>query len=336
MFTSLLQDLVNRDPLLFAFALVWLYLLFTNPRGAKENIRKIVSLFKDIEPQDVPYPQEVVDFFNRNFGNILKGYERWLGNIANTISQKLGSGNAEKQLTALLFLFIFFIGDAIAIANLSELAGYPSFINILPAGAIRTFLSDYGNAITIGTFFSAIVTGRIVFEKLHQNKTDNSSHEHETKDISNLRKVYYRLAWITFISSILTSSVFGLIAFTVEIGELPIFFSTVQLFFIHILVRFNLLITSALLFEQGLAGLSLVLQMIIFLITLVVSLVAPISFIILIFFTKITFDIFIRMTLISFYTVILLILSPLERVARVPSELVRSIKSLFEKPSDTN
>lgn len=157
-----------------------------------------------------------------------------------------------KKAAGWLFLDVmllgFLIADLITIQEISSLLGFPIVLEFLEE-------FDYGFAITMGTFFSIITAGFVLFEISTKKTSDFSEYSSEFYDI--FRRWMKNLALFTIISSILVILFFGLRAFSTAY-VLPDYWANIingaaQLSG-NVLVRVNTFIITLLIFSEAFKG----------------------------------------------------------------------------------
>lgn len=157
-----------------------------------------------------------------------------------------------KKATGWLFLDAmllgFLIADLITIQEISALLGFPIELEILEG-------FDYGFAITMGTFFSIITSGFVLFEISTNKTSDFSDYSSDFYDI--FRKWMKSLALFTIISSVLVILFFGLRAFStayVLADDWANIINGAAQLSGNVLVRVNTFIVTLLIFSEAFKG----------------------------------------------------------------------------------
>lgn len=216
-----------------------------------------------------------------------------------------------KKTTGWIFLDImllgFLVADLITIEEIAALLGFPIKISFLEA-------FDYGFAITMGTFFSVITCGFVLFEISANKQTEFSDY---SSDFYNpFRTWIKRLSLFTIVSSVSVILFFGLRAFATTF-ELPdnvsVIIAGLAQLSGNVLVRVNTFVVTLIIFTEALKGL----QGVYFILTLIVVVVLASLYLVaetLIRLIRLISDIIYRLFLWIIWTLSFWIAKPLDKI----------------------
>jgi len=320
-----LLDLIKERPLESFILGLWIILLFTNPKGGSKFFENAFSLLTQPTNLDI-YPKAGFDRMGAAFklmiGDPLTEVMKQLGKyIQNTITNY--SWKIFGQFLIFIFLCAFFVADAIVIANVSQVIGYP--LQGLPP-SLEVILADYGLAITIGSFLTLVLGGLLIF----------SLERSEFLDLSNYpptrRKLVQMVSWFLLLSSLFVGVFLGFAAVGVTVS-LPEWVSVIQLISVNVLVRVNVLLGTLLVFEEGIKGIIRMISLLISSSLLTLLAVIFIGFTLITGLGQLLLDLFIRFLLLIVYTFIFLIYSPFHRTLNAPGDFFKFLISLFRPGS---
>ncbi len=205
------------------------FLLLTNPMRVDDY-----SSFKEAERA---FKENSTKPFSLAIDKLIDGIEE----ISNKQLWKLVG-----HLMLLFFLLLFFTADAIVINSILEVIGLPP--ENLPEG-LRLVLGQYGIAVAVGTFFSLIVGGFVLFESSGMGEFSNF------RNYSGLAKRMVQIGGgLLLVSSLFVGISLGFGALKVTLS-LPSWVDVMIQVSVNVLVRANVLIATLLILTEAIKGL---------------------------------------------------------------------------------
>lgn len=291
-----------------------------------ENTFKLLT-----EPSEVDkYPDKKMEKITTDFKEALvtpiKNFWDYLKLHGEYILKNNDKWKLVGQFVMLMFLFFFFVADAIAISSGATVLGYP--IDNVFSAPIQNFLGQYGVAITGGTFFSILTAGFVMLETFGVSKFSTFG-----DDASPKVKEFVKVVAIFLMASSLFSGIafgFGVWSTSENMPEWLNGINVIVEFCANILVRANVLISTILIFSeaiQGLLPLLLVLIGVALLITGILFIVANVVA----SFGPMTISWIYKILVWLFLLFTFLISAPIEALKSSPKDLVSYIRSIFGK-----
>lgn len=319
-------NFLAQTPLAGLAALGYFLLTFGDSEQRKLYFDRVFALLTD--PTTL---QTDTNYYNKEwFESVESGFKSFLLNsnmkaITDSLGQSLiASKNDWKKLTGWfllgVFLIVFLIADTITVLNIA------SALNINLTVEFPEMFYDYGLAITIGTFFTLVTSGFVLFE-LYTNLGFTDFAESAYDGVKKFLKVG---AWIVFISSLLVVTFLALSAWSIKSNFTPFwrdFYEVLAQFGVNVMVRINAFFATALIFTEAIKSLKTVAAIL----SLPAFLLMGFLYLLSSFFSiiiRFILDLLYRFVLWIMWTFSFLISAPTDKIISAPSNIMNFFKNL--------
>jgi len=305
---------------------IWLLIAVGNSEERDDFMKKTWLLLtgpSKLEDYSDEWLQQAEKQFRSSLLTPIKKMLKWIIQKLNEMTNKY-QWKLVGQFVLLSFLPFFFIADAIAIYNILDAMGLP--VERLPDKWLD-LLAQYGLAVAAGTFFSVVVAGFVLFEIFGNSEFSDFGNYSE-----GAKRIVKGISVFLMVSSLTSGISLGFVAWKLS-GNMPVSLNWTEnlvWFSRDILVRANVLISTAVILLEAMRGLRTVIVVLLGGFFVIVGLL-EIIFGVIGAMGRIFFDLASRFVLWGMWLVSFMIFAPFDVIKSTPKNLIEFLIGLFQK-----